>query len=141
MSLQDVDDMPGAIREAARILTPGGRLCVAIVHPLDSSGRFEGDEPGSPFAISGSHLAPSRYEDAVERDGLAVTFASEHRPIAAYADALWQAGFLIERLREPPVPDHSITAPRDARWQRVPLFLHIRAVLARGPSVSGEGRG
>jgi ubiquinone/menaquinone biosynthesis C-methylase UbiE len=31
MSLQDIDDLGGALREAARVLSPGGRLCLAIV--------------------------------------------------------------------------------------------------------------
>src|SRR6202035_5147258 len=33
MSLQDVDDMPGAIREAGRALERGGAYCLSIVHP------------------------------------------------------------------------------------------------------------
>jgi ubiquinone/menaquinone biosynthesis C-methylase UbiE len=31
MSLQDVDDLAGAVRESARVLATGGRLCLAIV--------------------------------------------------------------------------------------------------------------
>jgi SAM-dependent methyltransferase len=133
MSYQDVDDMPGAMAEAARILEDGGRLCLAIVHPLNSAGLFAGDDPASPFIVTGSYLGARRYEDTVERDGLAVTFASEHRPLSSYADAMWEAGFLIERLREPAMPDHAVRAPSDVRWQRVPLFLHIRAVRAVRP--------
>jgi hypothetical protein len=68
-----------------------------------------------------------------------MTFASEHRPLAAYADALWRAGLLIEWLREPRVPDDAVRAPNDLRWQRVPLFLHIRAVRSdrRAPAHDG----
>ena len=36
MSLQDIDDFAGAVRESARVLEAGGRLCLAIVHPLNS---------------------------------------------------------------------------------------------------------
>src|SRR3954466_16230757 len=32
-SLMDVDDMPAAVREAGRVLAPGGRLCACITHP------------------------------------------------------------------------------------------------------------
>jgi SAM-dependent methyltransferase len=128
MSLQDVDDPAGAVLEAARVLEPGGRLCLAIVHPLNSAGRFEGDDPDSPFTITGSYLEPSYYADDVVRDGLEMTFVSAHRPLHAYTDALATAGFVVERLRETGVPDSAITAPRSRRWQRLPLFLHLRGL-------------
>jgi len=128
MSLEDIDDAEGAIREAARVLEPGGRFCVAIVHPLGSAGRFDGDDPDSPFVIRGSYLTPFRYRDLVERDGFKVTFESTHRPIGWYFAALQSAGFLVERLRETEIPDSARTEERQRRWQRLPLFLHVRAV-------------
>ncbi len=128
MSLQDMDDMPGAVREAARVLEPGGRLCLAIVHPLNSAGSFAGEGADSPFVISGSYLEPFHYTDELERDGLAVTFASRHHPLEDYFEALAAAGLLVERLREHPMPDAAIRRPRQHRWQRVPMFLHIRAL-------------
>jgi len=128
MSLQDVDDLRGAIREAGRVLEPSGRLCFAIVHPLSSAGAFEGDTAGSPFVIDGSYLDESFYEDNVVRAGLEMTFVSAHRPLQAYTDAIADAGMLIERLNEPAAPEHAITRPLSRRWQRLPLFLHGRAI-------------
>jgi len=127
MSLHDIDHMPAAVREIARILTVGGRLVIAIVHPINSAGRFTGDraDPDRPFVIGGSYLKPERYVDAVDHDGLTMTFHGEHRPLQAYTEALADAGFVIERLREP-------TSPDPARpWSRVPLFLNIVAALRR----------
>jgi SAM-dependent methyltransferase len=60
--------------------------------------------------------------DTCERDGYTMTFHSQHRPLQAYTEALADAGFLIERIRE--VGDPS---PTD-KWHRIPLFLHIRAL-------------
>jgi SAM-dependent methyltransferase len=128
MSLQDVDDFEEAIRESSRVLEPGGRLCLAIVHPINSAGRFESDEPASPLVIEGSYLEPSRYEEKVERDGFEMTFVSDHRPLQAYADALADAGLLIECLREPAMPESGMVSERSRRWQRIPLFLHARAL-------------
>lgn len=133
MSPQDVDDLSGAFREAARVVRPGGRLCVAVVHPLNSAGVFEEREADSPFIIDGSYLDRRFYVDHVDRDGLRMTFASEHRPVEAYVTALVDAGFLIEGLREPPVPDYEGLASSGRRWQRIPLFLHLRAVRTGGP--------
>lgn len=127
MSLHDIDPMPAVVREIARVLEPGGRLCLAIVHPINSAGRFERPAADSPFVIEGEYLRPFLYADTVERDGLQMTFHSRHRPLEAYVSALAEAGFLVEALREPAVPDHAIASEAGRRWQRLPLFLHIRA--------------
>ena len=131
MSLHDIDAMSAAVREIGRVLEPGGRFCLAIVHPINSSGRFENERGDAPFVIKGDYLQPSRYEDTVERNGLSMTFHSHHRSLETYSLALEDAGFLIEALREPRVPDHAITSDRGRRWQRLPLFLHMRARLIR----------
>ncbi len=127
MSLQDIANLEGAVSEAARVLVPGGRFCAAIVHPLNSAGRFTGDDADSAFTIEGSYLQPSYYVDDLARDGLEVEFVSVHRPLEAYTEALSRAGFLIERLREPAVPEAGMTRPHSRRWQRLPVFLHLRA--------------
>src|SRR5919206_890635 len=91
-SLMDMDDAAGAVREAARVLEPGGRFCVAIVHPFLSAGS------GEPHTIAGSYLEPVR-----QRGQLAyadVEFESTHRPLSWYADAVFSAGLLAESLRE-----------------------------------------
>jgi SAM-dependent methyltransferase len=128
MSLQDIDDASGAIGEVARVLEPGGHLCLAIIHPLGSAGMFTSNEPDAPFVVEGSYLERRRYRDTIERDGFVVTFESEHRPLGWYMDALTEAGFLIERIVEVPIPEQGATAPRHRRWQRLPLFLHVRAL-------------
>ncbi len=134
MSLQDVQDLEAAVREAARVLAPGGRLCFAIVHPLNSAGKFDGDDADAPFVIAGSYLARSYFADSVARDGLEMTFVSEHRPLQAYTDALADAGLLIERLREPAMPEEALASERSRRWaDRLPLFLHGRAVKLETP--------
>ena len=124
MVFQDVDDLAAAVAEAARLLSRDGRLCLAIVHPLNSAGRFEGEreDQDAPFVVRGSYLAPFRYRDDIERDGLAMTFHSEHRPLEAHSRALERAGLVIEAIRE-------VTEDNpDDRWSRVPLFLHLAAV-------------
>jgi SAM-dependent methyltransferase len=128
MSLQDVDDARGAIREATRVLAFGGRLCLAIVHPLNSAGAFTNREPEAPFVIEGSYLDESRTSLSVERDGLTMRFVSRHTPLETYMDELAASGLLVERLREPKLPEAGFNGPSGRRWQRIPLFLHLRAV-------------
>jgi SAM-dependent methyltransferase len=127
MSLHDIDAMPAAVREIARVLEPGGQLCLAIVHPINSAGRFETNTADAHFAIRGDYLQAFNYSDTVERDGLSMTFRSQHRPLQSYFLALEEAGLLVEALRELIVPDHAIVSGTGRRWQRLPLFLHLRA--------------
>lgn len=117
MCLHDVDDLDAAVREVARVLEPGGVACIAVVHPINSAGRFERH---GRFVIRGSYLASFRTSDFVERDGLRMTFESQHRPISAYFDALAAAGLVVDALREPVTESHD-------SWSRLPLFLHLRA--------------
>jgi ubiquinone/menaquinone biosynthesis C-methylase UbiE len=128
MSLQDVENLDGAISECSRVLRADGRLCIAVVHPINSAGTWERDDAQSPLVIEGSYLETFGYAETFSRDGLEMTFTSVHRPLEAYTEALAGSGFLIERLREPALPEHAIRSERSARWRRVPLFLHLRAV-------------
>lgn len=128
MSLQDVDDLRGGIREAARVLAPGGRLCVATVHPLNSAGRFAERAADAPFVIEGSYLDESAVDDTFERDGLAMRFVSRHVPLETYVAELAASGLLVERLREPKLPESGFNDATGERWRRIPLFLHLRAV-------------
>jgi SAM-dependent methyltransferase len=136
MSLHDVDDLSAAVTEIGRLLAAGGCLCMTIVHPLNSAGRFEGDREDhrAPFVIRGSYLEAFRYHDEVERDGLLMSFHSEHRPLETYCLALEKAGLVIEAAREVTVDD-----PED-RWARIPMFLNLRARRTQGSAMAGQER-
>ena len=129
MSLHDIDRMPQAVAQIARVLGRGGGLCMAIVHPLSSAGSFSGKEATAPFVISGSYLDQAPVTWVSDRGGVRMTFHSEHRPIEAYSRALETAGMLIETLREVGINDElAADDPSERRWMRIPLFLHIRAI-------------
>jgi hypothetical protein len=78
--------------------------------------------------IDTAYLETRRYQDVIERDGLRMTFNSDHRPLQAYFRALERSGFVVEALTEPTVDERSIAQRADrARWRRLPLFLDLRA--------------
>jgi hypothetical protein len=129
MTLNDLDDLDSAVDESARILMPGGRFCFAIVHPMASVGRVEEDTPDAPLVIRQNYLASSRYRLDSDRERIACSFHSMHRPLEAYVFALERAGLLLETLREPPVTDELIAArPGFAGYRRFPLYLFGRAL-------------
>jgi SAM-dependent methyltransferase len=123
MSLMDIDDWTTAIEEAARLLPSGGRFLVAIVHPINAAGNFEGEgDCDDPFVITDSYMTTFRYEDSVEREGMFMTFHSAHRPLAGYFAALRNSGFVVYDLREVTVDD------TEDRWSRIPMFMHLAAL-------------
>ena len=132
MCLHDIDDMPQTLREVARVLAPEGRAYVAIPHPLNTTGSFENRDAQSPFIIPGSYMDPAPLRMVADRDGVRLTFHSEHRPLETYFHALADAGLLTETIREVRSSDQVVAQhPSDRRWQRIPLFLHLRALKPR----------
>jgi SAM-dependent methyltransferase len=124
MSLFNIERMPEAVREIARVLRPGGRLVFSIVHPSNSAKEMGGHPE------AGSYFDEYAYAETREReDGSTMTFHDIHRPLEAYVAALRDAGLVIEDLREPrPPADYVAERPEMARWLRRPCFLHVRAV-------------
>jgi ubiquinone/menaquinone biosynthesis C-methylase UbiE len=92
MVLMNVDDLAGVVREAARVLEPGGRFCIAITHPINTAGDFETGEPDSAFVITESYFEPRRRDLRAERGGLTMPFVDLHRPLQDYGAALERAG-------------------------------------------------
>ena len=116
-SLMDIDDMEGAVREAARVLEPGGHLCACITHPMRDAGRFAASDPDAPFVIDGPYFGKRRFEMTARRGPHEVRFHGWAYPLETYTRALEDAGLVIEALREPP----------DSR-RPLPNFLLFRAV-------------
>ena len=118
MSLMNLDDMEGGVREAARVLETGGRFCVAVLHPLFAAGDWPVPaDPESPFLVRTYFDAPTKVWTS-ERDGITMTFHDRVIPLETYSRALEDAGLVIEALREIP----------SRRRPQLPLYLHVRAV-------------
>jgi SAM-dependent methyltransferase len=117
-SLMDVDDMPGAVREVARVLRRGRRFCVCVTHPLRDAGRYESRDPDAPFVIRGSYFGKRRFGPlTVARGGHEVTFYGWTYSLQDYLRELEANGFVVEALREPRDPNRG-----------VPNFLLVRAL-------------
>jgi SAM-dependent methyltransferase len=127
-SLQVVADMRGTVREAARLLRPGGHFCLTVSHPAMDLGKFVETDAGTVFAVRPSYFESRRVEDTVVVDGLEVTCRGWTYTLEDYVRALGDAGLVVEALRE---PRPRAPSGRYERWLDVPLFLMARTVKAR----------
>ena len=124
LSLLNIADLDGALREVARVLSPGGVFTFSVVHPLRSIGSArELLGPASSY-FSELHFAETR-----AREGVSMTFHDVHRPLSQLFAALSGAGLLVSELREPvPTDEHVAAHPGVARWRDDPCLLFARAV-------------
>ena len=129
MVLMNVEDYAGAIREAHRVLAPGGALCMSITHPCFSAPvsdwvRGKGRQP--------RHFAVDRYFERIAwNDRIAPTFRTptlrRHRPLEDYIGGALQAGFVLRELQEPRATDEDLKASeRFEHMTRIPYFLFMR---------------
>jgi ubiquinone/menaquinone biosynthesis C-methylase UbiE len=108
--LSCVGNLERAVTEAGRVLEPGGRLCLSVVHPVYTAGRAE---DGS-WVVDAGYAEERLHTERVRRGDAELTFANVHRSLGSYTGALERNGLELEALREP-------------RWALVPMFLYVRA--------------
>jgi SAM-dependent methyltransferase len=142
MALEHVDPFEPAIREIARVLTPGGRLLLFLVHPLlqtPGSGWVDDVAGGEQYWRVGQYL-----RDDVEVDEVApgVRFQFAHRPLSRYVHEMGMAHLLIDDMVEPsPPPQVLLETGGFPIAGDIPRLLLLRArrvdEIANAPSRSG----
>jgi SAM-dependent methyltransferase len=120
-TMMDVADLPGSIREAARVLTPGGRLCIAITHPIINTGTMVDGN----FVLGQPYFETRRFTDLIERDGMTMLFQGWNHPLTGFTRPLEDSGLLIEAIREP-----KAVSAKGKVWP-YPFHLWLRAVKPR----------
>ena len=90
--LHYLEDWSGPLAELRRVLRPGGRLIVAVNHPVIRPVVYPDED----------YFATSSYSEDYTFDGHTVDLTFWHRPLHAMTDAFTQAGFRISVISEPP---------------------------------------
>jgi SAM-dependent methyltransferase len=134
MVLMDAEDGAGILREAGRLLEPGGRLVASLLHPcFEIPGRSDwaveqGDNGDRVIRRVWGYRDPFSTPDYLARDQ-PVPLVRFHRPLSWYVTKVRAAGMLIDTLDEPRPDDAFAAARPDAtRRQHVtPSFLVLGA--------------
>ncbi len=135
MSLIDIEDGAGALRELGRVIRPGGRLVASLSHPcfdVDTRSQYEVDEVSGTSTvyrkIAGYRTPHSdRYLWRLS-DGRTVRTVGYHRPLSWYLKELRKAGFVLLDVEEP-APEAGFVSDRiRADWvEQIPLHLILEA--------------
>jgi ubiquinone/menaquinone biosynthesis C-methylase UbiE len=129
MVMMNVENYDGAIREAYRVLAPGGSLCMSITHPCFSAPIS--DWVGGKGRVA-KHFAVDRYFERIAwNDRIAPSFRTptlrRHRPLADYMAGAIKAGFTLQNFQEPMATEEELKASaRFLPMTRVPYFLFMR---------------
>lgn len=136
LAIQNIEDMQGAFKEAARVLVPGGRLILVMMHPAfripeRSSWGFD-EEAKVQYRRIDRYLSAQRSVLLVHpgKKDSPVT-VSYHRSLQDFSKALFKAGFAITRFEEWNSHKESQKGPRkaaeDTARKEIPLFLMLEA--------------
>lgn len=98
MALMDIDDLVSAVATFRTVVRPAGALRVSIVNPC-----FPGNEAGLSSWPPDRGYSEEGYWTSPEHnpDGIRVRVGSSHRTLATYLNTFLDAGFGLERAREP----------------------------------------
>jgi ubiquinone/menaquinone biosynthesis C-methylase UbiE len=122
--MNDLPDPTSPIQEFSRVLRPGGRLAVLMLHPCFYRDRASrgGDDQGPGLA----YFSPRKVTQKFNVDGIIspAEVTSYHRPLEFYFGSLRDANLWITDLQEPHPTTEQLR--NDPWWQASfprPLFL------------------
>ena len=131
MMLMDCEDMDGTLREVARVLKPGGRLFVSMLHPCFNGNYERGigrqGQGDTREVVVKNYFEPCEWEAPLPNGRISVIW--RHRTLSEYVKAFIAAGLTVVDMNEPQAtPEEAAESTALAFLRRVPLFLYWQLV-------------
>jgi ubiquinone/menaquinone biosynthesis C-methylase UbiE/ADP-ribose pyrophosphatase YjhB (NUDIX family) len=138
-ALQFVEHADTAMREAARVLRPAGRIAITVPHPWDQV-----------FSDASPHYAQRSYFSGVtpyidwnwdeKKFGESGRLRDWRRTVGEWFTLFVEAGFIVERILEPYQGGMSEEDAAGYDMQRAKLMPHVLIFKARKPSDAAPDR-
>ena len=131
MSLMDIEDYAGAVREVNRVLCNGGSLLMSITHPCFSARTSEWERPPDNrhhllFFKVDNYFDRETWEDKITRD-FSAPVLRRHRPLQDYVQVLLREEFRLRDFSEAePTANELEKSDRFRKLTRIPYFLFMR---------------
>lgn len=137
LSIQNLHPIQPVFAGIQRLLIPGGRLVMVMMHPCFRGPKetsWGWDEQNQvQYRRVNRYLLPRKAPIVTHPGSDAQQYTwTFHKPVEAYVKALRQAGLLIDAIEEWPSHKTSTSGPRAAAENlsrsEIPMFMAIRAV-------------
>ncbi len=130
MALTNIPDLQATVQTVRRILQSGGWFAFVIPHPCFETPHARWTPLPDPEHTIGRIVTgyfDERYWSSENPNGVRGRVGEYHRPLSTYLNALSDAGFVLEHIREPrPSARQAELVPGS---REVPTLLCIRARL------------
>lgn len=127
MMLMDCEDLDGTLREVVRVLKPGGRLFVSMLHPCFDGNHERGigrqGQGATREVVVKNYFEPREWDAPLPNGTRSVIW--RHRTLSEYVKAFISAGLTIADMNEPRATDEEAESSAALTMlRRIPLFLY-----------------
>ena len=127
LMLMDCEDLDGTLKEAVRVLKPGGRVFASVLHPCFDGNHDTGiGRQGTGIdreVVVKNYFEPKEWEAPLWSGTIPVIW--RHRTMEDYVKAFIRAGLTIVDLNEPRATDEQAEISVMMAWlQKIPLYIY-----------------